>query len=237
MQIAGGAGVSGAGLQPMRGAEIALKLMQAAQNSQQSTRVGTPVSASDDVNSLLRYVKDASASKAVAAPAEPYNPAADLPSNYEVGALVDVDTLDPAYRDFARSLGATHVRLYGRAEVDDAAFQAEISAALDEWFRDDAGYRAARAEGKVTFQRQSDVMAALGETRSGTVEMALYRGVGGSEYIGSGGIGHPSEKFTQWWSAQNAAGVHVSPGSLNGLEFVATWPSARTPERSPTLSP
>lgn len=213
---------SGAGLQPLRSADIALRLLQTAQNSSPTAPDGARVSPSDDVNSLLQYAKTASASKSVAAPEQPYDPANDLPDTYEVGDLVDVDTLDPVYRDFARSVGATHVRLYGRAEVDDATFQAEVSAALDEWYAGDPAYLAAKAEGNVTIRRQSDVMAELGETRFGSQDMAFYR-QGGKEHFGSGGTGIPSEKFNQWWMDQNAAGMRVTPGGTNGLNFVATW--------------
>jgi hypothetical protein len=142
-----------------------------------------------------------------------------------MGKLVSVDTLDPTYRDFAASKGATHVRLYGPAPISDEAFSQKVSAFLDESYGNDPAYLAAKAAGQITIRREADVMAELGETRFGSQHMAFFRGANGSEHFGSGGTGIPSAAFDRWAAAQAAEGRNLVVGGTMGHSFVASWSS------------
>ena len=216
--------ISTSGLNSLNSAQVALRLIDLSKNST-DTSAAKPQnvgSADSDISALLAY-RDA-ALEAIAATAAPtaYDPADSLPEGWSMGELVSIDTLEPEYRDYAKSLGATHVRLYGADEVDDATFTAMATAALDEWYGEDASYQAAKAAGAVTIERTSDVMASLGDSRAGQQFMALYR-AGGSEYFGSGGTGITSEAYSTWWQDQNAAGRFVVPGGTMGQNFTASW--------------
>lgn len=216
--------ISTSGLNSLNSAQVALRVIDLSKNST-DTSAAKPqgaASADSDISALLAY-RDA-ALEAIAAAAAPtaYDPAGSLPEGWSMGELVSIDTLEPEYRDFAKSLGATHVRLYGPDEVDDATFTAMATAALDEWYGEDASYQAAKAAGAVTIERTSDVMASLGDSRAGEQSMAFYR-AGGSEYFGSGGTGITSEAYSTWRQDQNAAGRIVVPGGTMGQSFTASW--------------
>jgi len=155
-----------------------------------------------------------------------YDPADHLPESWKMGELVSIDTLEPEYRDFAQSFGATHVRLINVVPVSDEVFHHKISAFLDQSYAGDAACLAAKAAGQVNIRRQSDVLAELGDTRAGDQSMAFFRGLNGSEHFGGGGTGIPSQAFDGWWAAQNAAGQSVEPGGAMGLNFVASWKTA-----------
>lgn len=219
---------SGPNISLMSSAQVALRLLTA------PTVAPSPApkpqltgSASGDINALLAYAKRASTIAAKLPAQDPvYNPAADLPKGWSMGALVSVDTLALEYRDFARGNGATHVRVYGPDPVSDAEFAQKVSSYLDEAYADDPAYQAAKSAGEVTIQRQSDVLAALGDTRSASQHMAFFRGENGSEYFGSGYTGIGSSAFESWWAKQNAAGQYLAVGGTMGLSFVAGWAAA-----------
>lgn len=219
---------SGLSLSTMSGSQVALQLLKAqAAAPSIGHKAQATGSASGDIGALLAYAKRASAAAAKAStPAPVYDPAADLPEDWSVGELVSVDTLAPAYRDFAKDLGATHVRLYGPDPVSDADFAQKVSTYLDETYGNDAAYQSAKSAGQVSIQRQSDVLAMLGDTQAGWQEMAFYRGSNGSEYFGSGGTGIPSTSFDNWLATQNASGQYLAVGGIMGLSFVASWASA-----------
>lgn len=218
----------GSSFSPMTSGQVALRLL----NSQAAPPAAAPKLqetgiSSGDIKSLLAYAKEAGRIASQRSPAEPtYDPAKDLPEDWVMGELVSVDTLDPAYRDFARSNGATHVRLYGPAPLSDEAFSQKVSAFLDESYGNDPAYLAARTAGQIDIRREADVMAQVGETRFGSQHMAFYRGQGGSEYFGSGSTGIPSERFDRWAAAQSAGGRTLAIGGTMGLSFVASWPSS-----------
>lgn len=216
--------ISAARVSSLNGAQIALRLLDTAPETQdQKTRATEDYSGTEDVSTLLSYQKAAQSAANKAADSAGSDPATSLPDGWSMGELVSVDTLEPEYRAFAESVGATHVRLYAADEVSDEVFAARVTAALDEWYAGDASYLAAKAEGRVSIQRMSDVYAALGDTRAGSVDMAFFRGPNGSEHFGSGGTGIPSDAFSTWSAAQKAAGQFVVPGGTNGLNFVAQW--------------
>lgn len=219
--------VSSARIASLNGAQIALRLLETAPAVQKQTaRSSEDYSGSADVSTLLAYRKAALSAATEAAQSPPYDPASSLPEGWSMGELVPVDTLAPEYRAFAEGFGATHVRLYGADPVSDEVFTAKVTAALDEWYAGDASYLAAKAEGRVSIRRMSDVLAELGATRAGYANMAFFRGANGTEYFGSGGTGSTEiapETFSTWWADQTAAGQCVVPGGTMGLDFVAQW--------------
>lgn len=224
---------SGPNLSPMSGAQVALRLLAAGPSGTQQLSEGRarPVGAgpagAGDVNSLLAYAKTAKAlANPVPAKEVPYDPAADVPPGYTMGALVSVDTLEPAYREFAESVGATHVRVVTKDPVTDEAFLKEVSGYLDSAYGGDAAYQAAKSAGQVSIRRQSEVMSEIGDTGSVDISMAFFRGANGSEHFGGGYTGRVSPSFESWWFGQNAAGQYVVPGGSNGMNFVASWAAA-----------
>lgn len=219
---------SGSSLSTLSGAQVALRLLNvpSAAPFLEPKAQATP-SGSGDITTLLAYAKKASAVAGTAPKQDPvYDPAADLPEGWSVGELVPIDTLAPEYHDFAKSLGATHVRLYGPDPVSDAAFAQKVSAYLDDAYGGDPAYLAAKTAGQVSISRQSDVLAGLGDTKAGEQAMILYRGPNGSEHFGSGSTGIGSSAFESWWAAQNAAGQYLAVGGTMGLNFVASWAAA-----------
>jgi hypothetical protein len=218
----------GTGLSSMSSAQVALRLLntQTVAPSPEPKAQATG-SASGDIESLLSYAKKASSLAAKVAIANPvYDPAADLPEGWSMGELVSVDTLAPEYRDYATSLGATHVRLYGPDPVSDEVFNQKVSTYLDDAYGSDPAYLAAKAAGDVSISRQSDIFAKLGDSRAGEQAMAFYRGQNGSEYFGSGQTGIGSANFDSWWNKQNADGQYLAVGGTMGLNFVASWTAA-----------
>jgi hypothetical protein len=115
------------------------------------------------------------------------------------------------------------VRLYGPAPISDAAFSDKVSTFLDESHGNDPAYLAAKQAGQITIRREADVMAELGETRSGHQSMAFFRGPNGSEHFGSGATGIPSPVFDRWAAAQTAEGRTQAIGGTMGHSFVASW--------------
>ena len=212
---------------PMSSAQVALRLLGAQTPSAPASPKAMLAHVQSDgaMAALLGYAKTAQGLAKPPAPA-PYDPAAHLPDGWSMSGLVSVDTLDPAYRDFAAGLGATHVRLYGPDAISDAAFQARIAARLDEFHAGDPAYEATKSAGQIEIRRMSDVMAALGDTRAGTQSMALFRGEGGSEYFGSGGTGITSPAFNAWSDRQSAAGQYLSIGGTMGQDDVASRAAA-----------
>ncbi len=138
---------------------------------------------------------------------------------------MSVDTLEPEYRDFAASFGATHVRLVNADPISDEEFTRRITAFIDETYADDPVYQAAKAAGEVTIHRFSDIMAELGETREMWQGMAFYRGPGGSELFGGGGTGIYSPSLERWMAAREASGDVLTVGGVAGTGYVATWPA------------
>ena len=212
------------------GAQIALKLITAAQVSargETQSAASRQDTAEDRAAVRLDYL--IAAKKAVTRAEPEFDPNALLPEGYSAGELVSVDTLEPKFREFAESFGATHVRVVTREPLSDADFQAQISKHLDESYADDPAYLAAKAEGGVTIRRLSDVMGELGETGQYDISLQFYRGENGSESFGGGYTGRLSEVFENYWQEQNQAGRYLAIGGAMGSNFVADW-AAKSPD-------
>lgn len=209
----------------MSSSQVALRLLSPHMaQSALPPQVQNTVDSSSDISSLLAYAKEAGRVASQRPSGVPvYDPSSDLPEGWAMGELVSIDTLQPAYRDFAKSNGATHVRLYGPSPISDEAFSQKVSAYLDEAYGNDPAYLAAKAAGQVTIRRETDVMAELGETRFGFQHMAFFRGANGSEYFGAGGTGIPNDTFDRWAASQNAVGLTLAIGGTMGNSFVASW--------------
>ena len=218
---------SNASLSPMSGAQVALRLLGAQpQPGAQPAKGQASDAGTGDIKELVAYAKAAKTAALAPGQASAYDPAADLPPGYTMGALVSVDTLEPAYRDFAESVGATHVRVVTKDPYSDEAFLKEVSGYLDSAYGDDPAYQAAKSAGGVSIRRQSEVMSEIGDTGSIDISMAFFRGANGSEHFGGGYTGRVSPSFESWWAGQNAAGQYVVPGGSNGMNFVASWKAA-----------
>ncbi|MDZ4089149.1 MAG: hypothetical protein U1E69_20350 [Tabrizicola sp.] len=210
----------------MSGAQVALRLLAPpASVDAPARKAGADAPAGPgDVSVLMTYAKQARALAKPAALAPPVDPAMPIvPEGYSVGDLVSVDTLEPEYRDFAASFGATHVRLVKADPISDEEFTSRITPHIDEIYADDPAYQAAKAAGEVTIHRFSDIMAELGETREMWQGMAFYRGPGGSELFGGGGTGIYSPSLERWMAARDASGDVVTVGGVGGAGYIASW--------------
>lgn len=220
----------GSSFSMLSGAQVAQRLMTAPASTTPSDRPASQAAGTGNINALLAYAKAASAqalrAKSLRPVLETRVPAELLPDGYTLGDLVPVESLPPAYRAFAESLGATQVRPIAAAPQSEADFQARSKAALDASHAQDASFQVASAADQVTIRRAPDLVADLGDDPSGWQSFALYRDGAAQDYIGIGGAGVgglAGSAFDIWRVAAEATGTKVASGGYGQGGFVATW--------------